>query len=90
MGLGFLHHFQEEIIQPVARDDRIHVDYIPPQIVSEFFKLHSFSEGFVDGVRYRSAVDPGGFNLVLFVSAQELVDEKARPYEFLSAARYCV
>ncbi len=90
LGLSFLHHFQEEIVQPIARDDRIHVDYIPPQIVSEFFKLHSFAGGPVDGVRYRSAVDPRGYNLVLFVPISHPDNEEAQCYEILSAAKFCV
>lgn len=33
--LGFLHQFAKLIVQPVPRDDRVHIDYIPTQIFSE-------------------------------------------------------
>lgn len=36
MQLSFLNHFAHEIMQPVARDNLVHVDYVPSQIVTEY------------------------------------------------------
>jgi len=35
--LIFLHHIAREISRPIARDDRVHVEYVPTQVVTEFF-----------------------------------------------------
>ncbi len=37
-GLLFLRNFSRELALPIARDDRIHVEYIPTQVVTEFFR----------------------------------------------------
>lgn len=68
-GLLFLHSFVEEISQPVTKDGSEHVDYVPSQVVSEYFAQvfePSGQENGIDGLMYPSAVRPGGKNLVLF------------------------
>lgn len=68
-GLLFLSSFIEEISKPVRKDGREHVEYVPSQVVSEYFAL-SFQTNSqpLDGIAYPSAVRPGGRNLVLFPS----------------------
>lgn len=67
--LLFLHRFVEEICQPVSRNGAEHIDYVPSQVVCEWFS-QVFSpdedESRLDGLMYPSAVRPGGCNLVLF------------------------
>ena len=46
--------------RPVSRDEDA-LDYIPTQIIAELFKSRGY-----DGVRYRSALCDGGYNLALF------------------------
>ena len=65
--LRFIHHFTTEIIKPVARTDRTHIDYIPSQVVTEYFRDHKFKIGMLDGIRFPSAADPGENNIVLFI-----------------------
>lgn len=68
--LLFLRQFVKEISKPVRKDGQEHFEYVPSQIVSEYFALifrHS-GEHHLDGIMYPSAVRPGGKNLVLFPS----------------------
>jgi RES domain-containing protein len=66
-GLLFLDRFIEAIAIPVTKDGREHVDYIPSQVICEFFaqifRVHG--RGQLDGILYPSAVRPGGKNLVI-------------------------
>ena len=67
-GLIFLESFIEEISKPVTKDGSEHIDYVPSQVVSEYFAL-VFQPGkgeYLDGIVYPSAVHPGSRNLVLF------------------------
>jgi RES domain-containing protein len=68
-GLLFLSRFVVEISKPVRKDGREHVEYVPSQVVSEYFALSfQFNGHPLDGIAYPSAVCPGGKNLVLFPS----------------------
>ncbi len=69
LGLRFLHQFTNAIMQPVMRDDRAHIDYIPSQVVTEYFRDFTFEEGCLDGIRFPSTQDPRGRNVVLFIDA---------------------
>jgi len=69
-GLIFLENFIEEISKPVTKDGSEHIDYVPSQVVSEYFAL-VFQPGkgeHLDGIVYPSAVNTDGRNLVLFPS----------------------
>lgn len=67
-GLLFIDHFVETISKPVKKDGNEHVDYVPSQVVSEFFAkvFRSVLGGEIHGMVYPSAVQPGGRNVVLF------------------------
>jgi hypothetical protein len=57
---GFWSEIDMAFARPVERDDDVK-DYIPTQIMSEFFR----SEGF-DGIQYKSLLDDEGHNVALF------------------------
>lgn len=67
-GLIFLDHFVEAISAPVGKDGREHLEYVPSQVVCEFFaQVFRTKKGKqLDGIVYRSAVRPAGRNTVLF------------------------
>lgn len=67
-GLLFIAHFIESISRPVRKDGNEHVDYVPSQVVSEFFAkaFRDAPQGEIHGMVYPSAIQPGGRNLVLF------------------------
>lgn len=68
--LSFLRSFAREISRPVRKDGSEHVDYVPSQVVCEWFAqvYGGGGEGraALDGILYPSAIIPGGRNLVLF------------------------
>lgn len=67
-GLLFVEHFVTAISEPVRKDGREHVGYVPSQVVSEFFAkvFNSDSGDEIHGLVYPSAVQRGGHNVVLF------------------------
>ncbi len=85
--LIFLENFIEEITKPVEKDNRQLIDYLPSQVVSEYFAL-VFNPGNgerLDGILYSSAVNPGGRNLVLFPTERGY-ERKFDQVEFVSAS----
>jgi RES domain-containing protein/ribosomal protein L37AE/L43A len=64
----FLNDFVADICQPVQKDGREHISYVPSQVVSEFFAqvFKTADGGKLDGIVYPSAVSPGSVNLGLF------------------------
>ena len=71
--LSFLHFFTKEIMRPVARDDRVHTEYVPSQVVTEFLRDFAFESGRIDGIMYGSVASPkpGKRNVVLFLDDLE-------------------
>ena len=70
--LSFLHAFANDIMQPVDRTDRVNVDYLPSQVVTEFMRDYPFQEGAIDGIAYSSTVHHAGWNVALFLNEFEL------------------
>jgi hypothetical protein len=71
--LIFLRGFQEDISKPVEKDDRAHVEYVPTQIVTEFFRrvVKDAHGEPVRGILYPSAQFGGGTSCVLFFENHE-------------------
>jgi RES domain len=89
--LIFLRHFVVEIKKSFKRDDRIHIEYVPTQVVTEWFrtKFEPGTGGPLDGILYGSARRPGGANLVLFIDNDGAVDAgKATPDALLGLVRW--
>jgi HEPN superfamily RES-like protein/RES domain-containing protein len=76
--LLFLHSFARDVSKPVAHDDRIHVEYVPTQVVTEYFRsVFKTDDGArLAGVRYSSSQHPGHASIVLFADQENLVREK--------------
>lgn len=69
----FLHAFRHDLISPVTKDGKEHVDYVPTQIVSEYFRYHfkvEKEEGVI-GLRYPSVKNKDGTNLAIFLSTND-------------------
>ncbi len=76
--IEFLHSFVESMAAKVERGDREHVDYVPTQVVTEYFRTtfrHAGST--IDGIRYFSAQRPKGKSLVLFGDQANIVLHQA-------------
>lgn len=80
LGIRFLWHFRNAIMSPVARDERVHIDYLPSQVVSEFLRDFPFAEGKLDGVLYGSMVHPRGWNVALFTEPSDFGLEREEWY----------
>ena len=79
LGLVFMHAFAREITRPVDRTDRIHIEYIPSQVVTEFIRDAKIYGSPVDGIRYPSTLDADGRNLVLFATQGDLIEPDGEP-----------
>jgi hypothetical protein len=71
--LIFLHRLARDISRPIARDDRIHIEYVPTQVVTEYLRSVKFQEGSLDGIRYSSSRRGGGISVVLFADKTNVV-----------------
>ena len=89
--LLFLNDFTSQISRPVTKDGSEHIDYVPSQVVCEYFAQVFISDDdvgtHVEGIIYPSAVRPGGRNLVFFptfsLSANRFEKVKLRETEQL-------
>jgi hypothetical protein len=73
--LAFLHSVAYEMSQSVTQDDRVHIEYVPTQIVTEFVRSRTLSDGRrVKGIRYRSSVGSDHWSAVLFATQREVVN----------------
>lgn len=72
LALRFLYHFADDIMIPVERDQRVHVDYLPSQVITEFVRDYAFDGGKVDGIAYGSSVHRVGWNVALFAGPVDL------------------
>jgi hypothetical protein len=72
--LIFLEEFVKSITQPVEHDGREHTEYVPSQIVTEYFRhryrMHDNVR--LDAIVYRSARHKGGRSIVIFASQRDL------------------
>ena len=76
--LNFLHSISREISRPIARDDRVHVEYVPTQVVTEYVRtVVRIDRRKIDGIRYSSSRRHAATALVLFADQSNLVLEKA-------------
>jgi hypothetical protein len=65
---SFIESFSDSISQRVKKDGSEHIDYVPSQVVCEYLAQAFETELGITlgGLIYKSAVNPGGKNLVLF------------------------
>lgn len=74
--LGFLAGFRRDVSARIERDDRIHTEYVPTQVVCEYLR-HLFRDDDgrpVDGLAWESAQRKGGRNIVLFVENEQCLE----------------
>lgn len=78
MPLIFIRRFVENAMKPITRDGREHIDYVPTQVVSEYFRyLFRAKDGEqLDGIAYPSSKVKGGVCFTLFFDIGNCTDEK--------------
>ena len=70
--IAFLHKFADAISIPIERDGREHINYVPTQVLTEYFRHVFRVDGqSIAGIRYRSAKNGGGVCVVLFAGNEE-------------------
>jgi len=80
--LHFLRSFVNDLSKPIKKDDRVHTEYVPTQIVTEYFR-HSFhADGgpLVRGILYPSSRVNGYTACVLFFTREECGAPVTREY----------
>ena len=77
----FLHYVTREMSKPIARDDRVHIEYVPTQVVTEFIRTQcKHNKRKIDGIRYPSAVHRGGNSIVLFANQANILPAPRNSY----------
>ncbi|QCB54627.1 RES domain-containing protein [Sphingopyxis sp. PAMC25046] len=71
--LRFLHAFARDIVKPIARDGREHIEYVPTQIVTEYFRrvFRDADDCVIDGIIYSSSREGGERAFVLFCENEQ-------------------
>ena len=62
-GVAFIHHFAKAVAEPVEKDGREHVNYVPTQIFAEYLMTSKNRDGdfpTINGIVYASARHSGG------------------------------
>ncbi len=74
--IGFLHGFSADICKPIAKDGTEHIEYVPSQIVTEYyrriFKPHKYPR--LDGIIYSSSKVPDATACVVFCGNEDCAD----------------
>jgi hypothetical protein len=71
--LSFLHSFVKSLAAKVEPGDREHIDYVPTQVVTEWFRTVFHVDGAgVEGIFYPSTQNPGGSSVVLFANRYDV------------------
>lgn len=74
--MQFLWRFRQEITKPVTRDGAEHYEYVPTQVVTEYFR-DVFSAKYkiqIDGIQYPSVKKEGTSCFVLFFEQDDIID----------------
>ena len=71
----FLGQLIRELSAPISKDGSQHLEYVPTQIVTEFFRWRFRGGGQLDGIVFPSAVHKCGINCALFVDNSDCLDE---------------
>jgi hypothetical protein len=71
--VGFLHSFLSDLSKPIKKDDRMHTEYVPTQIVTEYFRysFHRDEGPPIRGILYPSSRAKDGTACVLFFTREE-------------------
>lgn len=71
--LSFLNSFGVSMAAGVEPGDREHIDYVPTQVVTEWFRTRPLTnDPNIDGILYRSVQRAGGSSLVLFADQDKI------------------
>lgn len=73
--ITFLHDFIKDLSQPIHHNNKIHIEYVPTQVLTEFFRyIHPHHKKSIDGIIYPSSKDKKGKAVVLFMDNKESLE----------------
>lgn len=75
--IGFLNAFISDLTHPIQKDGKVHIDYVPTQVVTEYFR-YTFSTRYfkgLDGIIYPSSKRGGKNACVLFMDHEESLND---------------
>jgi len=76
--LKFLQDFIDDFVKPIRRVDSAHINYVPTQIVTEYFK-HIYKQTEcgvkIDGIIYPSSKGEEGKCIVIFADSSQCIDQ---------------
>lgn len=78
--IKFFIEFMQNFTKPISRDDRSHVEYVPTQVVTEYFR-HVFRSDVgikLDGIMYPSSKLNGKSSVVLFAKSSQCVEKTSK------------
>ena len=80
--LSFLCSFVTDLSKPIKKDDRVHTEYVPTQIVTEYFRYSFHRDGGppIRGILYPSSRAKGGTACVLFFTREECGASDLTPF----------
>lgn len=86
--LAFLTSLVNELTLPVSKDGREHVEYVPTQIVSEYFRYRFKAKDGkrILGLRYPSVKSESGINIAIFESENESLEKL---FKLISIQKNC-
>lgn len=78
-GIIFLYSFVKDVSKPITKDGIEHIEYVPTQIFTEYFR-HIFvdeEKNKINGILYNSSKHTGGVSCVLFIENKNCSDSSA-------------
>ena len=72
--MRFLFDFIDDFTKPIERNDRVHVNYVPTQVVTEYLRYIFKAESRIDGVIYPSSKNNGEKAIVIFANPDQCVE----------------
>jgi hypothetical protein len=73
----FMHLFLNDLSKPIDKKDRAHIEYVPTQIVTEYFRhiFHDQNGEPIKGILYPSSRNSGGVSCVLFIEKENCIQD---------------
>lgn len=75
--IAFLRAFVHDFTKGIEKDGKIHIEYVPTQIITEYFRFEFSKAGAkpIDGIIYPSSKSQGNNACVLFMDHQESLSD---------------
>lgn len=78
--LSFLNSFLSDFIKPIEKDGKEHIEYVPTQVVTEYFRyiFRDSKKDNVHGICYPSSRNNSGKSIVLFIEQKHCIDNNSK------------